>query len=110
MVSEENLAFLRARDGQHIVGTPKAMLGQFEEDLTQMDWHEVQEVVEVKLVRWTKWSSMRVESFLGMADLLVLCNSSTGGQSANRPNRHAHLSQIAHRGAIALSRSRTPLA
>jgi len=50
MVSEENLAFLRARDGQYLVGTPKAMLRQFEGYLTEKDWHEVQEGVEVKLV------------------------------------------------------------
>jgi transposase len=51
MVSEKNLKFLRGRGGQYIVGTPKAMLRQFEEHLTEKDWHEVQEGVEVKLVR-----------------------------------------------------------
>jgi transposase len=51
MVSEENLRFLWARDGQYIVGTPKAMLREFEEHLTEQDWQEVQEGVEVKLVR-----------------------------------------------------------
>jgi transposase len=50
MVSEENLKFLRARDGQYIVGTPKAMLRQFDAYLTEKDWHEVQEGVEVKLL------------------------------------------------------------
>ena len=50
MVSEENLKFLRERKGQYIVGTPKAMLRQFEEYLTRKDWHEVQEGVEVQLV------------------------------------------------------------
>jgi len=50
MVSEENLAFLRGRGGQYIVGTPKAMLRQFEDYMTEKDWHEVQEGVEVKLV------------------------------------------------------------
>jgi transposase len=50
MVSEANLRFLRSRDGQYIVGTPKAMLRQFEQYLTDKDWHEVQEGVEVKLV------------------------------------------------------------
>jgi transposase len=50
MVSEENLKFLRQRDGQYIVGTPKAMLRQFEEYLTRQDWREVQEGVEVQLV------------------------------------------------------------
>ena len=50
MVSEKNLAFLRARGGQYLVGTPKAMLRQFERHLTEKGWHEVQEGVEVKLV------------------------------------------------------------
>jgi transposase len=50
MVSEANLKFLRARGGQYIVGTPKAMLRQFEKHLVDKDWEEVQEGVEVKLV------------------------------------------------------------
>lgn len=50
MVSEENLKYLRERGGQYIVGTPKAMLRQFEQHLTSRDWTEAQEGVEVKLV------------------------------------------------------------
>jgi len=50
MVSEKNLAFLRGRGGSYIVGTPKAMLRQFEQHLTSKDWHEVQAGVEAKLV------------------------------------------------------------
>lgn len=50
MVSEKNLEFLRERQGFYIVGTPKAMLRQFERYLTHRDWHAVQAGVEVKLV------------------------------------------------------------
>lgn len=50
MVSEKNLEFLRRRQGFYIVGTPKAMLRQFEQHLTQQDWQAVQAGVEVKLV------------------------------------------------------------
>jgi transposase len=50
MVSEENLKFLRERGAQYIVGTPKAMLRQFEQHLTEEDWTVAQEGVEVKLV------------------------------------------------------------
>ena len=50
MVSEENLKFLRERGGQYIVGTPKQMLRQFEQHLTEKDWTQAQEGVEVKLV------------------------------------------------------------
>jgi len=37
MVSEANLAFLRGRGGAYIVGTPKSMLRQFEQYLTNME-------------------------------------------------------------------------
>jgi len=50
MVSAANLKFLRGRGGSYIVGTPKAMLRQFEQYLVNKDWHEVQAGVEVKLV------------------------------------------------------------
>jgi len=50
MISEPNLAFLRERGGQYIVGTPKAMLRGFEKHLTDKDWTQAQEGVEVKLV------------------------------------------------------------
>jgi transposase len=50
LVSAANLAFLRERGGQYIVGTPKAMLRQFERQLSEGDWQTVQEGVEVKLV------------------------------------------------------------
>jgi len=50
MVSEANLVFLRHRGGAYIVGTPKSMLRQFERHLTEQDWHEVEEGVQVKWV------------------------------------------------------------
>jgi transposase len=50
MVSEANLQYLRERGGQYIVGTPKQMLRQFEQHLTERDWTMAREGVEVKLV------------------------------------------------------------
>jgi len=50
MVSEENLTFLRERGGKYIVGTPKALLTQFEQHLTNQNWTTAQAGVEVKLV------------------------------------------------------------
>ena len=38
MVSEENLSSLHRSDAAYIVGTPKAMLRQFEQHLTDRDW------------------------------------------------------------------------
>ena len=49
MVSDENLQFLRDRDGQYIVGTPKATLRSFEQALLDQDWTQVEEGIEVKL-------------------------------------------------------------
>jgi transposase len=51
MVSEDNLRFVRQRGGSYIVGTPRSMLRQFERYLTDKNWHEVQEGVEVKLAQ-----------------------------------------------------------
>jgi transposase len=50
IVSKANLAYLRERGGSYIVGTPKSMLKQFEQHLTDKQWQEVQAGVEVKLV------------------------------------------------------------
>ena len=50
LVSEANLKFLRERGGQYIVGTPKQMLREFEQYLTEQDWTVAREGVEVKLV------------------------------------------------------------
>ncbi len=49
MVSDENLQFLRDRDGQYIVGTPKATLRSYEQALLEQDWTQVEEGIEVKL-------------------------------------------------------------
>jgi transposase len=51
MISEENIEFLRERQAQYIVGTPKAQLRQFEAALLEVkDWKQVREGVEVKLL------------------------------------------------------------
>jgi len=51
MVSEQNLKFVRAREGRYIVGTPKATLRRFEQQLVEQNWDEVQDGVEVKLAK-----------------------------------------------------------
>lgn len=51
MVSEANIAFLRARKARYLVGTPKSWLRHHEATLLdQLDWHEVQDGLEVRLV------------------------------------------------------------
>jgi transposase len=49
MVSEVNIAFLKGGGRRYIVGTPKSMLRQFEQELLKHDWREVRSGVEVKL-------------------------------------------------------------
>src|SRR5436309_9446902 len=49
-VSEENLASIRKRGGQYLVGTPRSQMKQFEAELLQEDWTQVRPEVEVKKV------------------------------------------------------------
>ena len=48
MVSEENLAYLRAGGRRYIVGTPRSQLKRFERELLMDDWQQVREGLEVK--------------------------------------------------------------
>ena len=49
MVSEENIEFLREGHRRYILGTPKAMLKRFEQELLKNDWQQVHEGLEVKI-------------------------------------------------------------
>jgi transposase len=50
IVSEENLAAIRKRGGQYLVGTPRRQMKQFEAELLKEDWTQVRPEVEVKKV------------------------------------------------------------
>jgi transposase len=50
IVSEENLAAIRKRDGQYLVGTPRSQMKRFEAELLKEDWTHVRAEVEVKKV------------------------------------------------------------
>jgi transposase len=50
IVSEENLAALRKRGGQYLVGTPRSKLKGMERELLQGTWTQVREEVEAQLV------------------------------------------------------------
>ena len=54
MVSEDNIEFLREGGRRYIVGTPKAMLKKFEQDILKEDWHSIRDGLEVKIVPWPK--------------------------------------------------------
>jgi transposase len=49
MLSEANIRFLKKGDRRYIIGTPKSMLKQFEQQLVEESWDEIREGVEVKL-------------------------------------------------------------
>ena len=49
-MSEENLAAIRKRGGQYLVGTPRSQMKQFAEELLKDDWIRVRPEVEVKKV------------------------------------------------------------
>ncbi|HXJ91735.1 MAG TPA: IS1634 family transposase [Terriglobia bacterium] len=50
IVSEENLAAIRKRGGQYLVGTPRIQMKRFEAELLKDDWIQVRPAVEVKQV------------------------------------------------------------
>ena len=50
IVSEENLALLRARGAHYLVGTPKRRLKAYEQKLTAGDWQKVSASVQVQLI------------------------------------------------------------
>ena len=50
IVSEENLAAIRRRGGQYLVGTPRSQMKRFEAELLKDDWTRVRPEVEVKQV------------------------------------------------------------
>src|SRR5437763_4701075 len=50
IVSEENLAAIRNRGGQYLVGTPRSQKKQVEAELLKEDWTQVRPEVEVKKV------------------------------------------------------------
>ena len=72
MVSEKNIAFLRARGARYLVGTPKSQLRQFAAALLEKEgWSEVQSGLEAKLVAHPD----------GKGDeQFILCRSSARGQ------------------------------
>lgn len=50
VVSEENLAAIRKRGGQYLVGTPRSQMKRFENELLQENWTQVREDVEIKQI------------------------------------------------------------
>lgn len=51
IVSEENLDYLREKGSRYVVGTLRDKLKDFEKELSEKDWEEVESGVEVKIVK-----------------------------------------------------------
>jgi hypothetical protein len=74
IVSEANLAAIRKRDGQYLVGTPRSQLKELERHLTEKaGWEQVRDQVQVKLIPAAEGQ----ETF-------ILCKTEAGSRR-NRP-------------------------
>jgi len=51
MSSEANIAFLKQQHRRYIIGTPKAMLKKYQQQIVAKDWMSVREGLEVKLCK-----------------------------------------------------------
>ena len=49
MAGDDNIEFLKQSGRRYIIGTPKSMLRQFEQQLLEKDWQSIRDGLEVKL-------------------------------------------------------------
>lgn len=66
IVSEENIDYLIEKKAQYIVGTPRGLLKEFESDITEKDYEEIEPDIEAKVLKHPDYGK---EKFL-------LCRSS----------------------------------
>lgn len=75
IVSEANLAMLRRHGADYICGTPRSMLKKYEEELLSHSWEQVQEGVEVKIVKAPSGEDEQGEHDPGGRETFILCRS-----------------------------------
>jgi transposase len=92
MISEENIAFLKAGGRGYIVGTPRSMLKRFERELLKDDWESVREGLDVKL----SLSADGEETF-------ILCRS--GDRREKEKAMHARFEERIEKGLEQIQRS-----
>ena len=73
MTSEDNLKFLREENRRYIIGTNKALLKKFEQQLLQSDWNTIRDGIEVKLCKLPK--EPESESTDEVTETFILCRS-----------------------------------
>ena len=102
MVSEKNLEFMRKTGARYLVGTPKAMLKKFEQQLLDQNWEQVQPGVDVKLCRSPE----------GTDDTFVLCRSQGRKEKENAilgrfvSRLETKLNDLAHQAQIGKARDK----
>jgi transposase len=82
VVSEENLAAIRKRDGEYLVGTTRSKLKQFEAELLKDDFEKIRPDVEVKQIQ-----------ILGGEETYVLCRT-TGRKEKEKAIRSRFVAKI----------------
>jgi transposase len=73
MTSEDNLEFLRQENRRYIIGTNKALLKKFEQELLKQDWTKIREGIEVKLCKMPQEED--AESTVDVTETFILCRS-----------------------------------
>ena len=73
MTSEDNLEFLRQESRRYIIGTNKALLKKFEQDLLKEDWNTIRDGIEVKLCKMPKEEDS--DSADEVTETFILCRS-----------------------------------
>ena len=73
MTSEDNLEFLRQENRRYIIGTNKALLKKFEQDLLKADWTTIRDGIEVKLCKMPKEENF--DSTDEESETFILCRS-----------------------------------
>jgi len=73
MTSEDNLEFLRQENRRYIIGTNKALLKKFEQDLLKADWNTIRDGIEVKLCKMPKEED--ADSTDEVTETFILCRS-----------------------------------
>lgn len=73
MTSEDNLDFLRQENRRYIIGTNKALLRKFEQELLKEDWNTIRDGIEVKLCKLPQEDDS--ESAAEVTETFILCRS-----------------------------------
>lgn len=78
MTSADNLEFLREENRRYIIGTNKALLKKFEQEIIKQDWNTIRDGIEVKLCKVPREEDESEEDkskTIESSELFILCRS-----------------------------------